>query len=115
MTALLFSMVCDYCEGHGLKIQGRGFVVWLDRPPGSEQYVFKTRADAERWRRHQQVEGAPIRAVLTESTFRWRRSSGSITDVDLADHLFEIFPDHRFEPGPFRAFLAPDDGEAAAA
>ncbi len=38
--------------------------------------------------------------------FRWRRSGGFIEDLELADHLYEIFEDHRFEPGPHRAFLS---------
>jgi len=82
-------------------------VVWRERVPPSEEYVFRSREDAERWCKHRGHEVKAIRIVLTESTFRWKMSAGSVTDVELADHLFEIYADHRYEPKPFRAFLAP--------
>lgn len=109
MTALFISWVCDYCDGADLSGPfDRGYVVWRDRPPASEEYVFRTWEDAERWRRHMRLDGRPIKLVLTASAFRWRRSQGTLTDVVLADHRFQIYPDHRFAPGPHRAFLAPE-------
>lgn len=108
MRALFYSWVCEHCEGLPEGDYDRGYVVWRDRPPASEEYVFRTKEDAERWRAHKQYGEKPIRIVLSEQPFRWRMSNGTITDVELADHLFEIYPDHRFEPGPYRAFLAPE-------
>lgn len=107
MMPLFISYVCNHCDGirdeHELD---RGFVVWRGRPWGSQEYVFRTRKDAERWRVINGLHGCPIREVLTEDSFNWRRSGGFIEDLELADHLFEVFEDHRYEPGPHRAFIA---------
>jgi hypothetical protein len=43
--------------------------------------------------------------VLSRTPFRWRRSTGSVRDIELADRLFEIFPDRVHDPGPNRAHL----------
>jgi hypothetical protein len=107
MRPLFISYVCDYCDG--LADPGplaEGWVVWRDRPPGSEEYVFRTRDDAERWRAAKGYDDCPIRRVCSASEFRWRKSTGSLTDIELADHLFEIFPHHRYPAGGYRAHLA---------
>jgi hypothetical protein len=44
--------------------------------------------------------------VLAEQEFRWQPSRGSVHGVILADRLFEIFPDPRFERRPYRAYVA---------
>ncbi|MCZ7685653.1 MAG: hypothetical protein M5U28_45495 [Sandaracinaceae bacterium] len=67
--------------------------------------MFKSRADAERWRAAAGLDRFPIRSVLSRTSFRWRRSTGSVRDIELADRLFEIFPDGAHEPGANRAFL----------
>ncbi len=48
-----------------------------------------------------------IREVLAHQEIPWQVSRGSIRDLELASRLYEIYPDHRFEPKPYRAFLAP--------
>lgn len=93
MTLLFLSAVCDNCDAKPLAGgYMRGFIVWRSRPPGSCEYVFKTRADAERWRAAAGLDRFPIRSVLTDKDFRWRRSTGSVRAIELADRLFEIFP-----------------------
>ena len=109
MTALLLSYVCDHCDG--LQVPSTpypGFVVYRGAPEGSvrEEYVFRTHLDAERWRILSQREECEIREVESSSEFRWRVSTGSVKDLELADRLFEIFPDHRYEPAPNRAQIA---------
>ena len=105
MLALFTSYVCDYCDGHRPAGTFRGYVV-IHRPLPSQEYVFKTQADAERWRRLNRHEGAVVRPVLAEQEFRWQPSRGSVHGVILADRLFEIFPDPRFERRPYRAYVA---------
>lgn len=103
---LLLTAVCDRCEvPRSSGSFDRGYIVWRSRPPGSCEYVFKSRADAERWRAAAGLDRFPIRSVLSRTSFRWRRSTGSVRDIELADRLFEIFPDGGHEPGPNRAFL----------
>jgi hypothetical protein len=104
MTPLFTSYVCDYCDG--LKQVGtfRGFVV-LHRPLPSQEYVFRTKEDAERWRTLNRHDKAKVRPVLSEEEFRWQPSRGSIQGVMLADRLFEIFPDQKFERKPCRAYV----------
>lgn len=106
MTALFLTWVCDYCDG--LRDTGptsTGWIVWRRRPPGSEEYVFRSPEDAERWREVSGLGDCAIRKVETEAQIHWRKSTGNVEDVELADHLFQIFADHRYEPGPHRAHL----------
>lgn len=105
-TPLFFSAACDWCDGLVSVPFDHGWVVWRGRPPGASEYVFRTPADAERWRVVQSLEGCPVREVLSEVPFRWRNSSGNVKDIELADRLIEIYPDHRFPAAPNRAFLA---------
>ena len=108
LTQLLLSAVCDRCEAPASssdEASEHGFIVWRSRPPGSCEYVFKTRSDAERWRAAAGLDRFPIREVASRTPFRWRKSTGSVRDIELADRLFEIFPDGAHEPGPNRAFL----------
>jgi hypothetical protein len=114
MRPLFYSYYCEYCDGPAPDVAyDRGYVLWRNRPPPSEEYVFKTVEDAERYRDATNAGDLPIREVLTESTFTWHQSRGSIKDVELATRRYEIFPDHRHAPAPHRAFLAPDEAEAA--
>jgi hypothetical protein len=107
MRPLFISYVCDYCDGlHGEPVEyDHGFVVWRPRPTPAQEYVFSTRRDAERWRTIQGLSGYDIREVLTATKFRWRKSTGSVKGLEMADRLIEIFPDRRHPPGPNRAFF----------
>ena len=109
MVALFLSCVCDYCENRpATENFSRGYVVWRGfLGPGFPHYVFANRQSAERWRRGQGQNSGEIREVLSPDPFRWRPSSGTLRDIEFADHLFEIFPDHRYRQAPHRAFLAP--------
>lgn len=106
MTALFTSYVCDYCDGLREAGRHRGFVV-VHRPLPSQEYVFRTKEDAERWKSLNRQEGAKVKVVLSEDEFRWQASRGSVQGVMLADRLFEIFPDQRFEKKPYRAYVSP--------
>ena len=109
MVQLFLSMACDHCDyGVAKDRLHRGYVVYRGSTEGVapfEEYVFRTRMDAERWRTAAGREGCEIREVYSLSAFRWHLSRGTLRDVVLADHMFEIFPDHRYEPLPHRAFL----------
>ena len=109
MVQLFLSQACDHCDyGVPKERLHRGFVVHRDASEAGscEEYVFRTRMDAERWRVAAGREGCEIREVYSLTPFRWHLSRGTLRDVVLADHMFEIFPDHRYEPLPHRAFLA---------
>jgi hypothetical protein len=109
MVQLFLTQACDHCDyGVARERLHRGFIVFRGGPeePNCEEYVFRTRMDAERWRTAAGREECEIREVYSLSAFRWHLSRGTLRDVVLADHMFEIFPDHRYEPLPHRAFLA---------
>lgn len=108
MVELFLSQACDHCDyGVPKERLHRGFVVYRGADDGHcEEYVFRTRMDAERWRTAASREGCDIREVYSLTPFRWHLSRGTLRDVVLADHMFEIYPNHRYEPLPHRAFLA---------
>lgn len=117
MRPLFTSCVCDHCDGLVAVETYRGFIVY--RGPADLRdrslYVFPTRTDAALWRSATGLSHCPILEVLCETPFAWRRSSGSIGDLELADRLYEVYPDHRFPPAPDRAYLAPAARAFAAA
>jgi hypothetical protein len=107
MTLLFLSAVCEFCDSKP-KVEtapDRGWITWRSRPAGSCEYVFKTPGDAERWRDASGLTKFPIRSVLTSTPFRWRKSTGTVRDIELADRLFEVHP----EPisGPNCVWLEP--------
>ncbi len=109
MIPLFTSCVCDRCDG---KLDAdslhKGWVVWSGPPDGGRQvYVFRTRQVAQRWQRLNKMGDAQVRQVLSDHEINWHLGRGSIQDLELADHLFEVYPDQCFEPQPHRAFLAP--------
>ncbi len=107
MRPLFLSYVCDHCDGLADPFSFRGFVVLRhDRSLPCEEYVFATRADAERWRELNGLFDAEIREVRGDKPFRWQPSRGTVRGIILADRLFEICEGHDFEPRPGRAFLA---------
>jgi hypothetical protein len=113
MTALFTSYVCDWCDGlKKLHPVARGWVIWrpsaLVNAEERECYVFPTPQMAEYYRSVTNVEGE-IRQVLSEQPIRWSDGKGNIKNLRLAERLYTIYPDHRFEPGPYRAFLAPEE------
>jgi hypothetical protein len=112
MTLLLISYVCDRCEGAPRGSYYRGYIVWDPRRHlPRKEYVFRDRDVAEYWRSIRQLEDSQIREVLCEHEIRWHVGRGTIKNLELADHLYEIYADHRFPPGPYRAFLAPEGYE----
>lgn len=108
MTELFFSRVCDFCDNEpDPSRMGHGFVI--NEPQGGafepfDAYVFRTWADAERWRTASARSG-PIWEVLSFIHYRWHVSRGTLRDVVLADHMFEIFDTHKYENLPHRAYL----------
>lgn len=111
MVELFTSCRCDWCdfEPTATKLH-RGFIV-QGKPVRDAcvmapmYYVFRTIGDADRWRKAVGYEAHPIDEVSSLDAFRWQLSRGVISDVVLADHMFEVFQDHRYEPLPHRAFI----------
>lgn len=108
MTLLFFSAACDFCDGKVHPNYHRGYVVYRGAGDGQvhEEYVFRRANDAERWRAIMHLEAYDVRQVVCEHEFQWRKSSGSIRNLELADHLYSIFPNRCYEPSPRRAHLA---------
>lgn len=115
LTPLFTSLACDHCDGLDEVEYEHGFVVLLEDAtfPTGPTYVFRTRTDAARWRAAQGLQQLPIREVLSEVPLRWRKSTGTIPDLELADRPFTIHEDHRFPPEDHSAFLAPSHRSAA--
>ncbi|MEZ4376397.1 MAG: hypothetical protein R3B07_36665 [Polyangiaceae bacterium] len=106
MTPLFVSFVCDFCDGLATDSNYHcGFVVWRKRPTPAEEYVFRTRQDAETWRAARALSTCEVVEVRSVHPFRWRTSTGSVPDLEMADALVSIWPDHRFPPAPNNAFL----------
>jgi hypothetical protein len=113
MTALFTSYACDWCDGLKKPIPvARGWVIWRKNTTSTDEerecYVFPTPQMAEYYRSVTNVEG-DVRQVLSETPIRWSDGKGNIKNLRLAERLYTIYPNHKFEPGPFRAFLAPED------
>lgn len=107
MKALFVSSYCENCDGEPPSDLYRGFIVFRgETGEGAEEYVFPDRGNAELWRDHGGYPPGSIREVLCHSQFQWHQSRGSLSQLQLANRRYEIFPDHRFEPRPNRAFLA---------
>ncbi|MDD9944643.1 MAG: hypothetical protein OXU20_26595 [Myxococcales bacterium] len=107
MTPLFFSAACDFCDGRATVQYYEGFVVYRGARDGlvHEEYVFRSLRDAKRFRSLRDMDDVEIRRVRSHEPFHWRRSGGSVKGLELADHRYAIFPDHRYEPRPFRAHV----------
>lgn len=116
MLALFTSYVCDHCDGVTELSYHHGFIVFSGDHlfDGRPVYVFRTRADAEVWRKANSLQHCPIQRVLSENEFVWRPSKGSVKGIELAERPYRLFRDHRFAPGPHRAFVAAHDTSKAA-
>jgi len=110
MTPLFFSAACDFCEGRVDVGFYEGFVVYRGGHDGlvHDEYVFRSVEDAQRFRSLRDMAHVEIRRVCSQEPFHWRHSGGKAKGLELADHLYSIFPDHRYEPGAYRAHVDPD-------
>jgi hypothetical protein len=112
MVQLFLTTACDYCD-YGVPKDSlhRGFIVYrADLTPSEtgsigDEYVFRSRMDAERWRTAAGREDSAIRTVYSIQPFRWHLSRGTLRDVVLADHMAEVYETHKYEPLPHRVFL----------
>jgi hypothetical protein len=113
MLALFYTAVCEACDNPPRGNFYAGFIVWdptrssHDGVPAS-CYVWRTSHEAVVWRSLREVDDLTVRCVLSEHPIPWREAGGKAAGLVCADALFEIFGDHRFVPGPYRAFLAPE-------
>jgi hypothetical protein len=110
MLALFFTVICERCEAsrEPPPTVHRGYVIWRRRPPGSTEYVFRHRDGADQWRRSAGLARFAIRAVIGSAPFSWRTSTGSVAGIELAEGVYEVYPDDRHELGPRRVHLDPD-------
>lgn len=108
MTPLFISMVCDYCDGLVDETQGwdAGYVVWRGLPMPTEELVFASLEDAQRWKLANGMFLEPIRTVRSPFRFHWQRNAGG-TPVRVAERPVTIFPTRAFPFGPNRAYLEP--------
>lgn len=117
MVALLLSLACDYCEYGPRETElYRGFCVM--RPcakVGQMHYVFKTRIDAESWQNVISRRDSVVTEVWSLRQFEWVREQARDVNVSVADHLVEIFPDHRYAAKGHRAFVRSSRADVARA
>lgn len=109
MVLLFYSAICDRCEGPPRGTFYRGYIVWRE-PEGERahsEHVFRTAHDAAIWRSLAGLEDGEVRSVLSEHPIAWRVASGRAAGLVWADGLYDVYRDHRFERGVYRAFLAP--------
>lgn len=99
MQPLFTSYFCPFCDSEDDvgQASNRGFIIWRDRPPGSTEYVFKTREGAEEWRSIAGLQRFSVRPVLSATAFVWRLSSGTVKDIELAEGVYEVY---RQQPRP---------------
>lgn len=102
-TPLFTSRACDYCDGVvDFTAFDRGWVVY-GGDPTERHYVFAERAQAQAWRAKKGRETHDILEVISEDGFTWRGTPDGL----VADRVYYVYPDHRFEPASDRAFLRP--------
>ena len=111
MLALFYTAVCEACDEPPRGEYYAGFVVWdpsrgLSEDDLPSTYVWRTAHDATIWRSLRETEDLTVRCVLSELPIPWHHAGGKAAGLVCANALFEIFPDHRFAPGPYRAFLS---------
>lgn len=113
MVALFLTRRCDHCDfGPELWRMRRGFVVYAEPDctlPACarlvpQHYVFRTHADACRWKDMASVPG-DVRAVLSPRPFRWILSPR--LGIVLAGSECVVHPDHRYPDAVDEVFLAP--------
>jgi hypothetical protein len=104
---LFTSYFCEWCDGEVDTIVDRGFIVYIpeDLAAGSSTFIFRCQSGAETWRAIKNLEKYPVREVYTPCKIRWMMSKGTMKAVELADRVFEIYPDHRFPYAENRAYL----------
>ena len=107
MTLLLCSYVCDYCDGTiDIETPYRAFVAW---PRGSQAvakaYLFPTEAAAANWIRSVRRKDVDVREVRLAHPPTWKKSRGSVKDIELADGLYEVCRDRQVSSDQRRAFL----------
>ncbi len=99
MQPLFTSYVCDFCDGLVEDPAAyRGWVV-LDELPGPEgkrAFVFPTVEMAERYRAQgSRVKTGRVYEVFSADPLSWTHGRGTIKDLQLAEGVHTVFPDHR--------------------
>jgi len=107
MKMLFVSQACDHCDfGVDVSKLHRGYVMWSEGEQAArfacEEYVFNTPQHAEKWRERCGRSNYQIRAVYSLDEFRWSTGTEGIQYCTIP---YLIFPDHKYEPLPGRAFL----------
>ena len=115
MLLLLASYVCDHCDGKTEETYYPGYIVYHPErmASGGVFYVFRKAVGAARWRSEQNLQRCHIRKVYSLDPFVWT-TSRTDPKTELAETPFTVFPDHRYEPKPNRAFLVPVKNEQIA-
>ena len=105
MVELFYSAKCDWCEfgpdPHRLHC---GYVILSDVSVCEglvidSAFVFRSPADAEKFREAACATYLQVREVASLHGFMWRRPEGLMGDIVVSDGLFEVWSDHRY---PYR-------------
>jgi hypothetical protein len=105
MTALFYSLECRFCNNDLKGYYYVGYIVVRagDNFPISSMYVHQGLNDVKKWQ-ELGIQGS-VKAVLSQSPFTWTLSP--LLAITVADSLYTVYADHKYEPGPQKAFLAP--------
>lgn len=100
--------VCEWCASdlEDLLLY-TGFIVLTDERLHSPHYVFENISGAKRWRAANDLDDSALRKVLSPRRFRWRPSKGRLTGLSVANRLYHVVPDHKFDPKMPYVILAP--------
>lgn len=111
MVPMLFSMVCDYCDG--LKSSPApfvGYVVWHEdfTFPG-RAYVFSRPEHARQWLEWRGPQGAEVRRVQSYVMFNWRNGVQITASLEFSDTLQYVHatPSHPHTSGHVHLWSQP--------
>jgi hypothetical protein len=104
-TALFYSLTCPSCDYAAMGRFYRGYIVAQGTRKGIiPTYVWAQAQDALEWSlRHS--ASSYVKVVLSNDPFQW----DIFALVPHTEDLVLVHPDHRYAPGPGRAFLAPPE------
>lgn len=112
LRPLFRTYYCEYCDTKDSDTPpGTWYSGWVCyRPEGSRilnYCVFPNRKDTEKWKAVNDIKDGEVREVYSETPFTFKKSSGILKGISIADSLYEVYPDHKYDPKPYRAFVKP--------
>ena len=100
--------VCEWCTSKLEELRfHEGYVAMDDARLFTPHYVFLMQEEARQWAHAEGMDERKVVKVLSPNRFRWMKSRGKIPGLVIADRLYCIAPDHRFDPVESQVIIAP--------